>query len=130
MFAFGSDALEQFKRRLTEWPQYCQHLAQIPNLAQAHPDLMPLFSKSNDATVALGRSEPSMNTAVNADAQLAAGVAGIRITETEGNNPPLPRSKDSAMNLPPQPPDRRLWVRRRRRSDGESTEPRCERSDA
>ena len=104
MFAFGSDALEQFKRRLTEWPQYCQHLAQIPNLAQAHPDLMPLFSKSNDATVALGRSEPSMNTAVNADAQLAAGVAGMRISETEGNNPPLPRSKDSAMNLPPQPP--------------------------
>ena len=26
MFAFGSEALEQFKQRLPEWPQYCQHL--------------------------------------------------------------------------------------------------------
>ena len=108
MFAFGSDALEQFKRRLTEWPQYCQHLAQIPHLAQAHPDLLHLFSKGNDQTVALGRSEPSMNTAANADAQLAAGVAGMRIgggdSGSEGNHPPLPRSLSSAMNLPPQPP--------------------------
>ena len=67
-----------------------------------------LFSKGNDQTVALGRSEPSMNTAANADAQLAAGVAGMRIgggdSGGEGNHPPLPRSLSSAMNLPPQPP--------------------------
>ena len=104
MFAFGSEALEQFKRRLTEWPQYSQHLAQIPHLAQAHPDLLPLFSKGNDQTVALGRSEPSMNNA-DADSQLAAGVAGMRLgSDSEGNNPPLPRSLSSAMNFPPQPP--------------------------
>lgn len=106
MFAFGSDALEQFKRRLAEWPQYCQHLAQIPHLPQAHPDLMPLFTKGGDQTVALGRSEPSMNTAANADAQLAAGVAGIRLGDREGSNSPLPRSLSSAVNIgvPPQPP--------------------------
>lgn len=104
MFAFGSEALEQFKRRLTDWPQYCQHLAQIPHLAAAHPDLLPLFSKGADQTVALGRSEPSMSAPASADAQLAAGVAGMRIGENEGNNPPLPRSSSSAMNLPPQPP--------------------------
>jgi len=104
MFAFGSDALEQFKRRLTEWPQYCQHLAQIPHLAQAHPELMHLFTKGGDQTVALGRSEPSMNTSATADAQLAAGVAGMRIGESEGNTPPLPRSLSSAMNAQPPPP--------------------------
>ena len=46
MFAFGSEALEQFKQRLAEWPQYCQHLAAVPHLAKAHPDLAALLGLS------------------------------------------------------------------------------------
>ena len=30
MFRFGMFALEQFKERLHEWPQYCSHIVQIP----------------------------------------------------------------------------------------------------
>ena len=44
MFAFGSEALEQFKQSACpEWPQYCQHLAAVPHLPQAHPDLAQLL---------------------------------------------------------------------------------------
>lgn len=39
MFNFGVQALRQFKSRLGEWPQYCSHLLQISDLAQAQPDL-------------------------------------------------------------------------------------------
>lgn len=40
MFNFGIQALAQFKSRLHEWPQYCQHLQQIPDLFKARPDLL------------------------------------------------------------------------------------------
>eukprot|EP00953_Heterococcus_sp_UTEX-ZZ885_P017741 9931-Heterococcus_DN1.PRE.1 len=39
MFRFGMFALEQFKSRLSEWPQYCSHIVLIPHLAENHPDL-------------------------------------------------------------------------------------------
>lgn len=32
MFRFGKISLEQFRSRLSEWPQYCSHLVQIPHL--------------------------------------------------------------------------------------------------
>lgn len=32
MFKFGLQALMQFQGRLSEWPQYCAHILQIPNL--------------------------------------------------------------------------------------------------
>ena len=36
---FGKTALEQFKNRLHEWPQYCSHLLQIPHFARMCPQL-------------------------------------------------------------------------------------------
>ncbi|KAK4517846.1 aminopeptidase [Mucor velutinosus] len=39
MFNFGVQALRQFQNRLSEWPQYCSHLLQIPDLVQSQPDL-------------------------------------------------------------------------------------------
>ncbi|KAL7323175.1 CCR4-NOT core subunit cdc39, variant 5 [Mucor circinelloides] len=39
MFNFGVQALRQFQNRLNEWPQYCSHLLQIPDLVQSQPDL-------------------------------------------------------------------------------------------
>ena len=60
MFAFGSEALEQFKQRLPEWPQYCQHLAAVPHLPQAHPDLASLLGAAAEqrGTPQLGQNEP------------------------------------------------------------------------
>ena len=34
MCKFGVAALESFRERLTEWPQYCQHLYAIPHFSQ------------------------------------------------------------------------------------------------
>jgi hypothetical protein len=39
MFRFGRTALDQFRMRLGEWPQYCSHLIQIPHLARHCPDM-------------------------------------------------------------------------------------------
>ena len=43
MCKFGVAALESFRDRLPEWPQYCQHLHAIPHFAQVLPDLVPLL---------------------------------------------------------------------------------------
>jgi len=40
MFRFGMFALEQFKDRLHEWPQYCSHIVQIPHLKQNYENLV------------------------------------------------------------------------------------------
>jgi len=40
MFNFGMYALEQFKGRLHEWPQYCSHIVQIPHLKEGYRDLV------------------------------------------------------------------------------------------
>jgi CCR4-NOT transcription complex subunit 1 len=40
MFKFGMCALEQFKQRLVEWPQYCHHILQITHLRQSHAELI------------------------------------------------------------------------------------------
>lgn len=39
MFRFGSSALEQFRQRLFEWPQYCSHLIQIIHFKIKCPEL-------------------------------------------------------------------------------------------
>lgn len=39
-FRFGMYALEQFKGRLYEWPQYCSHIVTIPHLRQQYPELV------------------------------------------------------------------------------------------
>ena len=40
MFRFGMFALEQFKERLHEWPQYCSHIVQIPHLKEGYAALV------------------------------------------------------------------------------------------
>ncbi|KAL3766962.1 hypothetical protein ACHAWO_010070 [Cyclotella atomus] len=40
MFRFGMFALEQFKERLHEWPQYCSHIVQIPHLREQYNQLV------------------------------------------------------------------------------------------
>ena len=34
MYLFGIAALDKFKNRLKDYPQYCQHLASIPHFAE------------------------------------------------------------------------------------------------
>ena len=67
--------------RLPEWPQYCQHLAQIQHLRQAQPDLGQFFvnAVAEPTQVALGKFEPAMGGAEDAR-RLAAGVAGMKLS--------------------------------------------------
>ncbi|XP_071698546.1 uncharacterized protein [Rutidosis leptorrhynchoides] len=46
MFAFGTKALEKFVDRLTEWPQYCQHILQISHLRGTHPELVAFIERA------------------------------------------------------------------------------------
>ena len=98
MFAFGSEALEQFKQRLPEWPQYCQHLAAVPHLSQAHPDLANLLGAAAERGGAqLGQDEPSMMG--GAGDGLAGGLAGLNLGgDASGAAPPPPAPR------PPVPP--------------------------
>jgi len=98
MFAFGSEALEQFKNRLPEWPQYRQHLAAVPHLPQAHPDLAQLLGAAAEqrGVSQLGRDEPSMMGG-DAAGGLSGGLAGLSLgAGGDGAGPPAPR--------PPMPP--------------------------
>lgn len=51
MFRFGMFALEQFKERLHEWPQYCSHIVQIPHLKEGYADLV------NEIEIAMAESQ-------------------------------------------------------------------------
>ena len=100
MFAFGSEALEQFKQRLPEWPQFCQHLAQVPQVPQAHPDLAQLLGAAAEqrGLSQLGQNEPSM---AGSSGDLAGGLAGLNLGggasgDLSSQPPPAPR--------PPIPP--------------------------
>ena len=94
MFAFGSEALEQFKQRLPEWPQFCQHLAQVPQVPQAHPDLAQLLGAAAEqrGLSQLGQNEPSM---AGSSGDLAGGLAGLNLgggaAGDAGVPPPAPR---------------------------------------
>ncbi len=40
MLRFGMFALDQFKSRLPRWPQYCQHILNIPHLREHYPGVV------------------------------------------------------------------------------------------
>jgi CCR4-NOT transcription complex subunit 1 len=46
MFKFGMCALEQFKSRLVEWPQYCHHILQIQHIRSSHEDLIDYIQRA------------------------------------------------------------------------------------
>lgn len=56
MFKFGVLALDQFKTRLGEWPQYCAFLSQIPQLRQAQPKLMEWVDRAKGSAEAMAHA--------------------------------------------------------------------------
>ncbi|CAJ0847288.1 16872_t:CDS:10 [Entrophospora sp. SA101] len=59
-YIFGTQALIQFQSRLPEWPQYCSHLLQIPQLQQSHPDIIQYVKSALSAN-----AEPVKNSINN-----------------------------------------------------------------
>ncbi|GKY99341.1 hypothetical protein MPSEU_000889100 [Mayamaea pseudoterrestris] len=70
MFKFGMFALEQFKGRLHEWPQYCSHIVQIPHLKEGYADLVAEIesemAKSQARAAASAGSGPVPTPAIDA----------------------------------------------------------------
>ncbi|KAG0608479.1 hypothetical protein M758_8G108900 [Ceratodon purpureus] len=46
MLSFGSTALDQFKERLAEWPQYCNHILQISHFREIQPELVKYIERA------------------------------------------------------------------------------------
>jgi CCR4-NOT transcription complex subunit 1 len=85
MFKFGMFALEQFKGRLHEWPQYCSHIVQIPHLKDGYAELVAEIENAmsesqnrqaapNSAAASSTSSLSSNNAPSSKDAAAAAGL--------------------------------------------------------
>lgn len=86
MFTFGAQALRQFQSRLPEWPQYCSHLLQIPQLQQACPDII--------MTV---RNSLAANTS-NSNSTTAPPAITANVTNTNNNLTNIGNGNASASN--------------------------------
>lgn len=93
MFKFGMCALEQFKQRLVEWPQYCHHILQITHVRQAHEDLINYIQE------ALSSSRP---TGVAPDGSQQAPIAqpGAPLAPLMGGGPGPAAVPGSALQQP------------------------------
>ncbi len=74
MFKFGMCALEQFKQRLVEWPQYCHHILQISHVRQSHEDLINYIQNA----LSSGRKDTATPTNSQQAPQPGAGVTAAQ----------------------------------------------------
>lgn len=73
---FGLCALERFRSRLHEWPQYCSHILELPRLKELAPDLIGEVQKALDMNVS---SIPSA----------AEKRIGLAVFDREASNEPI-----------------------------------------
>ena len=98
LFHFGKVALEQFRGRLMEWPQYCAHLVQIPHFRTAFPDLVA------ELELNLSKLSPKDVSSGNRD---ASGNDSMTLGEAFGKSFPPPPTKSEMLastNNVPTPP--------------------------
>ena len=81
MFRFGMFALEQFKERLNEWPQYCSHIVQIQHLREGYADLVAEI----EAAMAGVSSENMTAASLGSMGALDAGRGGTEGAENGGD---------------------------------------------
>ena len=93
MCAFGATALDQFKMRLPEWPQYCQHLSAIPHIGQVQPPISPYLE-----AVLAGRPLPATPPTTLA---APGDVPGLDLKAPGGAGPPGVSQQSSAGGAPP-----------------------------
>ena len=109
MFKFGVLALDQFKSRLHEWPQYCAFLSQIPHLRQYNPMLMEWVDRAKgSATTPVDDKDPSKDRSAELQDPAivsAAGGGSLQPSLTPGitslSSPSMTLAKPA--DTPPQP---------------------------
>jgi len=103
MLIFGMAALETFKARLVEWPQYCHHILQMSHIRyirESHPELVQhiesccLYSSSGDAPLplwmetSLNHASASKDRPAGVQLQQSAQMAGVSVyrvsSQTQG----------------------------------------------
>jgi CCR4-NOT transcription complex subunit 1 len=87
MFDFGMFALEQFKGRLHEWPQYCSHIVQIPHLKEGYARLVgeieaAMLESQNRATGSANQSSEDRSSNDNGPGSSSQDSASIGIVPT------------------------------------------------
>ncbi|GAB5366833.1 hypothetical protein AAMO2058_001177600 [Amorphochlora amoebiformis] len=65
VFQFGMWALEQFKERLHQWPQYCALIVKIPHLRTAYPELVAYIERAANGDTSGPGGEKSAAGGVN-----------------------------------------------------------------
>lgn len=93
MFRFGQIALEHFKSRLGEWPQYCSHLIQIPHLSRHNPELF------QEAQRALSNPQPAAQNASTQPSGLAQSYDGAQ-PNAFGNYPNVSSGATATASAP------------------------------
>jgi len=113
MFRFGMFALEQFKERLHEWPQYCSHIVQIPHLKEGYGALIEeIEGAMTDNTNSAGGSvgvPPSDANSVISD-RSGHGTTGSQ-RSFNGDVPSLVNIYPSVQPGPNQPPNGAVGMR-------------------
>lgn len=88
MFKFGMFALEQFKARLHEWPQYCSHIVQIPHLKEGYPALVA--EVETEMVKGQSRAPSGSSQSVGSDAESK---------DSEGSSHHRQRNKEDGVGL-------------------------------
>lgn len=103
MFIWGRTTIEEFRGRLSEWPQYCAHLLQIPKLIQFAPQLHEDARTALNDPGSLGnliRTKPITRAAVGPlPSPLPAATAPVPVPVPV----PAPPAHDAALMPPPAP---------------------------
>ncbi|KAG7349528.1 CCR4-Not complex component, Not1 [Nitzschia inconspicua] len=97
MFQFGMFALEQFKGRLHEWPQYCSHIVQIPHLREGYAELVSEIEtamQESQSRTAAGTPPATTNdqngSATAVTPREASGVSATHSTSSSASSLELP----------------------------------------
>jgi CCR4-NOT transcription complex subunit 1 len=107
MFKFGMFALEQFKGRLHEWPQYCSHIVQIPHLKEGYAALVAeienAMSESQNRAATAGTGTGGGSSPKEGDTKLQSGSFGSAdsnaVNTARGVDPATPSREASSSEL-------------------------------
>jgi CCR4-NOT transcription complex subunit 1 len=96
MFQFGMFALEQFKARLHEWPQYCSHIVQIPHLRDGYAELVGEI----EAAMIDSQNRASASGSASASSDQAGAAAATQKSAPAISATPSASSSTSSLELP------------------------------
>lgn len=116
MFNFGVRAIRQFKSELPGWPQYCQHVLEIPQVREADPGLIQFIdaalreqglrrgeSQTQESPMLRGSGEASVcdPNGIIDDTHIDNGVGeDSRVRDTESTSDQLPASHSQGSEIP------------------------------